>query len=143
MIGWIGENMPEIQSKIVNKLLNLYDGTETCCLEKNGELFYDCLNKQIIESAEKTGNKEVALKQYEMSVSSYLESKLIDFNTGIVAFFISIVALLDINLNIITIGILLIIMAGTVGCWSVKNHIKERKLSEILFILRNINEKNK
>ena len=102
-------------------------------------LIFTC--ERIIESAEETGNKEVALKQYEMSVSSYLESKLIDFNTGIVAFFISIVALLDINLNVITIGILLIIMAGTVGCWSVKNHIKERKLAEILFALRNINEK--
>ena len=132
--------MIKIESEIVGKLLGLCKKAEVN-YEKDKELFYGYLCERIIESAEETGNKEVALKQYEMSVSSYLESKLIDFNTGIVAFFISIVALLDINLNVITIGILLIIMAGTVGCWSVKNHIKERKLAEILFALRNINEK--
>ena len=139
--------MIKIESEIVGKLLDLYKKAEVN-YEKDKELFYGYLCERIIESAEETGDKVIALKQYEMSVCAYLESNLISFNINVASLLVSFATLvvtlfatLFKDFNSITGVAFIIIVVGIIVCLSIKNHIKERKLAEILFALRNINEK--
>ena len=140
--------MIKIENEIVGKLLDLYKKAEVN-YEKDKELFYGYLCERIIESAEETGDKVIALKQYEMSVCAYLESNLISFNinvaTLLISFatlFVTLFATLFKNFNSITGIVLIVTVAVVIIVWLlIKNHINERKLSEILFALRNINGK--
>lgn len=130
----------KIQRKIIEELLNIYEGTAKICLEVNKELFYEKLQEEIIKSAEAVGKKEKVLKQYEMCVKSYLDNKLSDFNINVVTLLIAIFA--SINMDIADLRLfLIVILILLVGVFSIRNHIKERKLSEILFALNGI-EKN-
>lgn len=135
-----GREMLKLQSKTIKNLLKLYDDVEESCLKNPKEIFYACLHDKLIESAGK-GNKKMMLKQYEMSICSYLESKIIDFNLSVAAFLISLFTLIDVNLSNIIAIILIVSVLIIVGICSIKSHMAERKLSEILFVLKEVNAK--
>ena len=66
-----------------------------------------------------------------------MDSNLLDFNIGMVALMISIVALLDIDVTGVTGGLIfiLVLVIGGVGIYK---HIKRRKLLEISHVLERI-----
>lgn len=132
----------KIQRKTIEKLLNIYDGIEKICLETNQDLFYEKLQDEIIKSAKELGETEKILKQYEMCVKSYLDNKLSEFNIGVVTLLVAIFA--SINLDIEEFGIVaMTVLILLIGVFSIRNHVKERKLSEILFVLNGIEKTKK
>ena len=132
--------MMTIQNRILKKLLNVYDGVEKYCLEKDEESFGECLQKEITECANNTGNKEAVLMQYEMHVRSYLDSHLITFNISVVGIMISLIVLSKMKISDYLTGVIAVIIC-VMAILLIHNHIKERKLSEILFAINRINGK--
>ena len=82
-------------------------------------------------------NEKEILEEYKIACQSYLDSNLLDFNIGMVALMISIVALLDIEVTGVTGGLIfiLVLVIGGVGIYK---HIKRRKLLEISHVLERI-----
>ena len=126
-----------IQSKRIAELMDIYKQAEKCYKYNQSSSFYRCLEHKLVLATRKYNNEKEILEEYKIACQSYLDSNLLDFNIGMVALMISIVALLDIEVTGVTGGLIfiLVLVIGGVGIYK---HIKRRKLLEISHVLERI-----
>ena len=126
-----------IQSKRIAELMDIYKQAEKCYKYNQSSSFYRCLEHKLVLATRKYNNEKEISEEYKIACQSYLDSNLLDFNIGMVALMISIVALLDIEVTGVTGGLIfiLVLVIGGVGIYK---HIKRRKLLEISHVLERI-----
>lgn len=131
-----------MNDKVLDGLIELYDKTKKECVEK--EMFYDNLKRKLEKDI---NGKNKVLKQYKMSCTSFLESKLLEFDTSIIAVIISIASLIfsifalskeKLEINMVGTTILMLVLIFVITFLTIKQHIKERKVREILYIINDI-----
>lgn len=117
--------------------MDIYKQAEKCYKYNQSSSFYRCLEHKLVLATRKYNNEKEILEEYKIACQSYLDSNLLDFNIGMVALMISIVALLDIEVTGVTGGLIfiLVLVIGGVGIYK---HIKRRKLLEISHVLERI-----
>ena len=126
-----------IQSKRIDELMEIYKQAKKCYEHNQSSSFYRCLKNKLILAANKSNNEKEILEEYKIVCQSCLDSNLLDFNIGMAALMISIVALLDIEVTGVTEGLILILVA-VIGGIGIYKHIKRRKLLEIAHVLEKI-----
>lgn len=126
-----------IQSKRIAELMDIYKQAEKCYKYNQSSSFYRCLEHKLVLATRKYNNEKEILEEYKIACQSYLDSNLLDFNIGMVALMISIVALLDIEVTGVTGGLILILVL-VIGGGGIYKHIKRRKLLEISHVLERI-----
>lgn len=126
-----------IQSKRIAELMDIYKQAEKCYKYNQSSSFYRCLEHKLVLATRKYNNEKEILEEYKIACQSYLDSNLLDFNIGMVALMISIVALLDIEVTGV-IGGLILILVLVIGGDGIYKHIKRRKLLEISHVLERI-----
>ena len=125
-----------IQSKRIAELMDIYKQAEKCYKYNQSSSFYRCLEHKLVLATRKYNNEKEILEEYKIACQSYLDSNLLDFNIGMVALMISIVALLDIEVTGVIGGLILILVLVIGG--GIYKHIKRRKLLEISHVLERI-----
>jgi hypothetical protein len=125
-----------IQSKRIAELMDIYKQAEKCYKYNQSSSFYRCLEHKLVLATRKYNNEKEILEEYKIACQSYLDSNLLDFNIGMVALMISIVALLDIEVTGVIGGLSLILVLVIGG--GIYKHIKRRKLLEISHVLERI-----
>lgn len=131
------------QPEIIKELLAIYKAAVACSKAKNHSDFYACLKSFLNTAAQNsnTNNKETTLLNYQMVAKTYVDSNLISFNISIATFLLSILGLIIKIKNVQVLSplciILLLFVAALTAIKSILDHLKQRKIREILFILEN------
>lgn len=131
-----------VSNKEVKELLAIYKKSEQCAEKNNYTNFCVCLKKNLMRDALKNINPEMTLLNYKMRAKSYVEADFVNFNICGATLLFAIFGIIINNTNLIQgkceskiMGIMLFICIIFVTVKSIKQHQKNIKLREILFVL--------
>lgn len=127
-----------MQSKIISELCKLHKEAEDHCEKNKSRVPYVYIQSKLIEKKKEYKGEGDFLKQCYISCEAFIKSDPLGMNVSVAVPLVSLISLLlsmKNGISVVCAGRAILVTGIVVGVWSIGQHIKKRRILEVLKIL--------